>query len=78
MRHSWGEATNLLACLTFPRPLWSSVMVLARLCVKPTCIYFPWHTIITNENCIQVGDPIETQAVANVFGEHDIYIGSVS
>ncbi|KAM7185490.1 hypothetical protein V8F33_012377, partial [Rhypophila sp. PSN 637] len=24
-----------------------------------------------------VGDPIETQAVANVFGEHGIYIGSV-
>ena len=25
-----------------------------------------------------VGDPIEVQAVANVFGEHGIYIGSVS
>lgn len=27
---------------------------------------------------IQVGDPIETAAVANVFGEHGIFIGSVS
>jgi hypothetical protein len=26
---------------------------------------------------MQVGDPIETAAVANIFGEYGIYIGSV-
>ena len=26
---------------------------------------------------IKIGDPIETKAVANVFGQYGIYIGSV-
>lgn len=31
-----------------------------------------------NEKLSQVGDPIEALAVANVFGDHGIYIGSVT
>lgn len=31
-----------------------------------------------NERSSQVGDPIEALAVANVFGDHGIYIGSVT
>lgn len=37
------------------------------------CDYFA-----DNEKLSQVGDPIEALAVANVFGDHGIYIGSVT
>lgn len=35
-------------------------------------------SLADKERISQVGDPIEALAVANVFGDHGVYIGSVS
>lgn len=35
-------------------------------------------SLADNERLSQVGDPIEALAVANVFGDHGVYIGSVT